>query len=170
MWHRTHLGIRLLQAILFHAEAQQAARGKEAASHCPVSNGDKPEDNEEEDLLPPEVLDAVIKQSREAERNEHRKATAVSKGARSNAKPGSRKGVKRPKWDPTQPRKVGPVYVQILDQLPPPSASASAKAFAQQRMFGGARKRSAEMLLPIPRQLPGRGAPSAYRGPALNPC
>ena len=65
---------------------------------------------------------------REAERIQHSKAAALSKGAQLNADLGSREGKKRPKWDPTQPRKVGPVYVQILDQLAPPSASG--RAFA----------------------------------------
>ena len=60
---------------------------------------------------------------REAEKSKQSKAAALGKNARPEATPGSREGKKRPKWDPTQPRKVGPVYVQILDQLPPPSAS-----------------------------------------------
>ena len=49
------------------------------------------------------------------------------------------------------------------------SRAASAKAFAQVRMLGGGHKRSAEMLLPTPKQLPSRGAPSAYRSRALKP-
>ena len=51
------------------------------------------------------------------------RAAALGEGVQPEAKPGSREGKKRPMWDPTQPRKVGPVYVQILDQLPPPTAS-----------------------------------------------
>ncbi len=66
--HRWHVGgfcrPEIGQAVLLHAEAQQAAKGKEAASQRPVSTGDEPEQDEEDDLLPPEVLDAVIKQSR----------------------------------------------------------------------------------------------------------
>ena len=43
----------------------------------------------------------------------------------------------------------------------------SAKAFAQQRMFGAGRKRSSDMLLPTPRQVAGSGTSSAHRGTAL---
>ena len=64
MWQHMFLAVDLLKGILVHAEAQQAARGKEAASQRTVSVGDEPDQNEEDELLPPEVLDAVIKQSR----------------------------------------------------------------------------------------------------------
>ena len=47
-----------------YAEAQRAARGEEAASQRPVSMGDEPEEDGEDDLLPPDVLEAVIRQSR----------------------------------------------------------------------------------------------------------
>jgi len=46
--------------------------------------------------------------------------------------------------------------------------AASAKSFAQQRMFAAGRKRSSDMLLATPKQRLGRAALSAprYRGPA----
>ena len=60
--------------------------------------------------------------SREAEK-QRREPAAASKSAPPDAKLGSKARETRRKWDPTQPRRVGPVYVQILDQVPPPSAS-----------------------------------------------
>ena len=45
--------------------------------------------------------------------------------------------------------------------------AAAAKSFAQQRMFGAGKKRSAEMLVPTGRGVKAQGRPSAYRGPAL---
>ena len=48
---------------------------------------------------------------------------APGKAAQHDAKAGNKTGRKAPKWDPTQPRKVGPVFVQILDHLPSPTAS-----------------------------------------------
>ena len=63
MW-ASLVSLKSVKQFSFHAEAQQAAKGKEAASQRPVSMGDEPEQDEEDDLLPPEVLDAVIKQSR----------------------------------------------------------------------------------------------------------
>lgn len=43
----------------------------------------------------------------------------------------------------------------------------AARSFAQQRMFGAGKQRSAEMLVPTGRGVKARGRPSAYRGPAL---
>ena len=48
------------------AEALQAARGEEPASQRPFSTGNEAAEDEEDDLLPPEVLAAVVKQSRSA--------------------------------------------------------------------------------------------------------
>ena len=65
MWHCMLLAVRpLLQAVPADAEAQRAAKSEEAASQRQVSTRSEPEESEEDDLLPPDVLEAVIKQSR----------------------------------------------------------------------------------------------------------
>jgi len=46
------------------AEAQRAAKAVAAISQRPVCTGAEPDQDEEDDLLPSEVLDAVMKQSR----------------------------------------------------------------------------------------------------------
>ncbi|CAK0785604.1 hypothetical protein CVIRNUC_008815 [Coccomyxa viridis] len=141
-------------------DAQRAAKAAQEPVAQPSSAGREPKQDEEDDLLPPEVLAAVAKQSQEAER---------ARSARALAAPAADAGApkaKAAKRNPSQPRKVGPVYVHILDHVPARRASASAIAFARQRMFGGGKVRSSEMLAPTHQQMKAAGLLPATRGPA----
>ena len=46
-----------------HADAQRAAKAAQGPVAQPLSAGQEPEQDEEDDLLPPEVLAAIAKQS-----------------------------------------------------------------------------------------------------------
>lgn len=60
---------------------------------------------------------------RDAERKQRTQSVALAKSALLAAEAGIKQGANKAKKDLLRPRKVGPVYVQILDQLPQPTAS-----------------------------------------------
>jgi len=60
---------------------------------------------------------------RDAERKQRSQSAALAKSTLLAADAGIKQGANKAKKDLSQPRKVGPIYVQILDQLPQPTAS-----------------------------------------------
>jgi len=60
---------------------------------------------------------------RDAERKQRSQSAALAKSALLAAEASTKQGTSKAKKDLSQPRRVGPIYVQILDQLPQPTAS-----------------------------------------------